>query len=419
MTRYDVAIVGAGQAGAQVAISLRQAGYEGAIALLGAEGHPPYERPALSKDYLAGDKGFERLLIRPEGFWRDGNIAWIGDCRITAVDAALGVLTTAAGESIAYNKLVWAAGGQARRLPLAGADAPNAHVIRGRDDVDAILATLQAAAHVTVVGAGYVGLEAAATLVSLGKSVSLIETGPRVLGRVAGHALSSFYQDEHRRRGVDLRLNASVQALVVEDGLVRAVELATGERLATDLLIMGVGIEPVVAPLAAAGAKIGQGVLVDEFCRTSLPSVYAVGDCASHPNRHAGGRELRVESVQNATDQAKTVAAHIMGSSQPYEALPWFWSNQYELKLQTVGLCAGYDTEITRGDPRSGSFSVLYLQGDRLLALDAVNCVKDYVQAKPLILKRERIDLATVGDVSVPLKAAIVSTDAHMAQARA
>jgi 3-phenylpropionate/trans-cinnamate dioxygenase ferredoxin reductase subunit len=415
MARYDVAIVGAGHAGAQLAISLRQAGFGGTIALIGAERHPPYERPALSKDYLAGEKDFERLLIRPESFWREGDIAWLGGCRVETVDCVRQALVTSGGETIDYQTLVWAAGGQARRLPHAGRDAANAHVVRGRDDVDAIIEALPRIGHATIVGGGYVGLEAAATLVSRGKSVTLIETAPRVLGRVAGEALSGFYAAQHRQHGVDLRLGAAVQDLIVEGGRITAVQLAAGKPIATDLLIMGIGIEPATAPLADAGAKVGHGVIVDEFCRTSLPGVYAIGDCASHFSRHAGGREVRIESVQNATDQAKTVAAHIMATARPYDAMPWFWSNQYDLKLQTVGLCGGYDQEIVRGDPASRSFSVLYLQDERLIAVDSVNCVKDYVQAKSLILSRARVDLARVGDASVPLKTAIHRADAQTA----
>lgn len=407
MRRYDVVIVGAGHAGAQLAITLRQEGFEGSIAMVGDEPDPPYERPPLSKEFLAREKPFERILIRPESFWRDRQVDWIGDTRIEAVDPVNHMVTTQTGELMGYGKLAWAAGGKARRLALTGANARNAHVVRQRADVDAIVASLPQTVHVTVIGGGYIGLEAAAVLRKFGKAVTLLEAGKRVLNRVAGEVLSRFYEAEHRCQGVDLRVNVEIEGFQVHDERITAVCLADGEEIATDMVITGIGIVPEVAPLRAAGADLDNGVMVDECCRTSLPDIFALGDCAAHRNPFAESSLIRLESVQNANDQAKTVAAGIMGNGRPYRALPRFWSNQYDLKLQTVGLSAGHDDVIVRGEPARRSFSVLYLREGRLIAVDAVNSIKDYVHAKPIILAADRIDHALAGDMSIPLKQTI------------
>lgn len=412
MQHYDVVIVGAGHAGAQLAISLRQAGFAGSIAMIGDEPYPPYERPPLSKEFLAQEKPFARILIRPEHFWRDREINWIGHTRVDTVDPANHLVTTDAGEAIGYGKLVWAAGGKARRLALAGADACNAHVVRQRRDVDAIMALLPQTAHVTVIGGGYIGLEAAAVLRKFNKAVTLLEAGTRVLNRVAGEALSRFYEAEHRRHGVDLRLNVAIEGLQTQGERIVSVRLADGVEIATDMVIMGIGIVPEIAPLQAVGAEMDNGVVVDEYCRTSLADIFAIGDCAAHLNFFSGALPIRLESVQNANDQAKTVAACIMGEDRTYRALPWFWSNQYDLKLQTVGLSAGHDEVIVRGDPAQRSFSVLYLRDGRLIAADAVNSVRDYVQAKPLILAGDRIDPVSAGDMTIPLKQAVLACTA-------
>lgn len=404
MASYDVVIVGAGHGGAQAAILLRQAGFEGSIAMIGDENEPPYERPPLSKEYMAGDKPFERILIRPAQFWTDRTVDMLLGKRVTRVDPAAKTVSVSDDETIGYGKLIWAAGGSPRLLTCPGADADGIFSIRRRDDVDAIMARLPDVRHVAVIGGGYIGLEAAAVLTKLGKKVTLLEALPRVLARVAGEELSRFYEAEHRAHGVDLRTGAMVESIECKDGKAAAVVLSDKTRIAADLVIVGIGIVPETAPLITAGASGGNGVDVDDYCRTSLPDVYAIGDCAAHANTYARGAQIRLESVQNANDQARVAVMHIMGEPMEYDAVPWFWSNQYDLRLQTVGLSTGHDQTIMRGDPATRSFSVLYLLGGKLIAIDAVNAVKDYVQAKAHILSGAVLDQAQLADASKPLK---------------
>lgn len=403
MSYYDVLIVGAGHAGAQAAISLRQAGFEGSVAMLGDEKYPPYERPPLSKEYFAGDKSFDRILIRPAAFWDERKIDMLLGKRVKSIDPE-GKFVAVGDTEIGYGKLIWCTGGSPRMLTCNGADADNVHAVRRRDDVDAMMAKIDSINHVTIIGGGYIGLEAAAVLSKFGKKVVLLEALDRVLARVAGEDLSRFYESEHRAHGVDLRTSTKMDCIEVVDGKATAVLLEDGERIATDMVIVGIGIIPETGPLITAGAAGGNGVDVDEYCRTSLPDIYAVGDCASHANRFAGGAQMRVESVQNANDQAKTAVAHILGKEEPYDAVPWFWSNQYDLKLQTVGISTGFDQTIMRGDPAARSFSILYLKGGKLIAIDAVNMVKDYVQGRAHVLSGALLDQAQLADTGVPLK---------------
>ncbi|MES2173612.1 MAG: FAD/NAD(P)-binding oxidoreductase [Pseudomonadota bacterium] len=403
MSYYDVLIVGAGHAGAQAGIALRQAGFEGSIAMIGDEKYPPYERPPLSKEYFAGDKSFDRILIRPATFWGERNIDMLLGRRVKNVDP-VGKFVTAGDEEIGYGKLIWCTGGSPRMLTCNGADAHNVHAVRRRDDVDAMMAKIDSISHVTIIGGGYIGLEAAAVLSKFGKTVVLLEALDRVLARVAGEDLSRFYEAEHRAHGVDLRTGARMDCIEVTHGRATAVLMQDGERIETDMIIVGIGIIPETGPLIAAGATGGNGVDVDEFCRTSLDDIYAVGDCAAHANRFAGGAQMRLESVQNANDQAKVAVAHIMGKEDAYDAVPWFWSNQYDLKLQTVGLSTGFDQAILRGDTATRSFSVVYLKGGKVIALDCVNMVKDYVQGRAHVIAGAALDVAQLADASVPLK---------------
>ena len=405
MDQADVIIVGTGHGGAQAAIALRQAGFEGSILMLGRDCEPPYERPPLSKEYFAGDKPFERIMIRPVQFWADKQVTLQLESEVTAIDAAAHCLTLADGSTREYGKLVWAAGGDPRRLSCPGGDLAGVHGVRTRADVDAMSAQLaQGATRVVVIGGGYIGLEAAAVLRKFGCEVTLVEMLPRVLARVAGPELSAFYEADHRAHGVDLRLETGVEALTGMDGKVTGVTLSTGETIAADMVVVGIGIVPCVAPLLLAGAAGSNGVDVDEHCRTTLDDVYAIGDCAAHGNAFADGAVIRVESVQNANDMATVTAKHICGEAVPYHAFPWFWSNQYDLKLQTAGLSIGYDATVVRGDPANRSFSVVYLKGGRVIALDCVNATKDYVQGRKLVEARVMPDLAALADPEVPLK---------------
>jgi 3-phenylpropionate/trans-cinnamate dioxygenase ferredoxin reductase component len=404
MQHYDVLIIGAGHSGAQAAIALRQNKFEGSVAMIGDEPELPYERPPLSKEYFAGEKTFERLLIRPEAFWLERRIDMILNTKITSVDSKAHTIEAEDGRRFGFGRLIWATGGAPRALPIPGADLPGVQGVRTRADADAMKAASVGAGQIVVIGGGYIGLEAAAVLAKAGKRVILLEALDRVLARVAGEPLSRFYEAEHRAHGVDVRLGVSVTAIEGEDR-VTAVRLADGSVIAADLVIVGIGIVPAVAPLVAAGAQTScGGVLVDQTCRTSLPDVYAIGDCAAHANGFSDGAVIRLESVQNANDQATLVAKAIMGDPQPYAAIPWFWSNQYDLKLQTVGLSTGYDDVVMRGDPANRSFSIIYLKAGRVIALDCVNATKDYVQGRALVVARAPIAPAKLADTTIPLK---------------
>ncbi|MEQ1597594.1 MAG: FAD-dependent oxidoreductase [Casimicrobium sp.] len=400
---YDVVIVGAGQGGAAAAIQLRQQGFEGSIAMIGREAEPPYERPPLSKEYLLGEKTFDRLYIRPPEFWAGKDVDLLLGVEVVALDGKARQVTLGDGRTATYTHLIWATGGDPRRLMIPGAELAGVHGVRTRADADAILTELDGVQRVVVIGGGYIGLEAAAVLRKLGKEVTLLEVLPRVLARVAGPQLSDFYAAEHRAHGVDLRTEMGIEAILGE-GRVSGVRLADGSEVACQMVIVGIGIIPAVGPLLTAGATGGNGVDVDEFCRTSLPGVFAIGDCAAHFNAFADGAVIRLESVQNANDQAAVAVRSILGTAEPYKATPWFWSNQYDLKLQTVGLSTGYDAEVLRGDPASRSFSVIYLRGGKVIACDAVNAIKDYVQARKLVEEAASIAPEDLADTSRPLK---------------
>ncbi|OYW50643.1 MAG: pyridine nucleotide-disulfide oxidoreductase [Novosphingobium sp. 12-62-10] len=405
MDKADVVIVGAGHGGAQAAIALRQNGFEGSILMIGREPELPYERPPLSKEYLAREKTFERITIRPAQFWEDKHVTMALSREVTKVDPLAKVLTLADGGKVEYGSLVWATGGDPRRLSCVGAELAGVHAVRTRADVDKLMAELDAGARrAVVIGGGYIGLEAAAVLTKFDCHVTLLEALPRVLARVAGEQLSTFYEAEHRAHGVDLRTGAAMDCLEGDGTKVTGVKMADGSVLPAEIVIVGIGIIPSVGPLLSAGAAGGNGVDVDEFCRTSLPDVYAIGDCAAHSNSFADGAVIRLESVQNANDQGTTAAKAICGNLVPYHATPWFWSNQYDLRLQTVGLSTGHDQAILRGDPATRSFSVVYLKGGKVVALDCVNMVKDYVQGKKLVEARAALTPEQLADASVPLK---------------
>jgi len=402
----DIVIVGTGHGGAQAAIALRQHGHDGTIMMIGRDSAPPYERPPLSKEYLAGEKGFERIMIRPEKFWADKNVELRLGCGVAEIDWMAHTVTLSDGSTVGYRKLIWSGGGDPRRLPCTGANRKNVFYVRDKRDADAMMAALEAGAkQAVVIGGGYIGLEAAAVLRKLGCGVTLVETQPRVLARVAGEELSHFYEDEHRRQGVEVRLEHGVAEVVGEDRQATGVKLDNDEVLPCDMVVVGIGIVPAVAPLIAAGAAGSNGVDVDLYCRTTLDDVYAIGDCAAHANPYADQAVIRLESVQNAHDMANTVARAIMGEKEPYHALPWFWSNQYDLKLQTAGLSLGYDATILRGDPADRKFSVVYLKEGRPIAFDCVNAMKDYVQGRKLLEKGvERLDLELLADPEVLIK---------------
>ncbi|MGR4891365.1 NAD(P)/FAD-dependent oxidoreductase [Sphingopyxis sp. LARHCG72] len=401
---FDVVIVGAGHGGAQVAVMLRTQKFAGSIAIIGDEPELPYERPPLSKEYFAGEKEFERIQLRPAKYWDEREVTMLLGTRVVAVDPVGHKVTTDAGEAIGYGKLVWATGGAPRMLPIPGGDLSGVQGVRTRADADAMKAASDTAGQIVVIGGGYIGLEAAAVLSKAGKKVVLLEALDRVLARVAGIELSRFYEKEHRDHGVDLRLGVCVDA-IEGDGRVTGVRLADGEVIPADLVIVGIGIVPAVEPLVAAGAEGGNGVLVDALCKTSLPDIYAIGDCAAHENAFAEGAVIRLESVQNANDQANVVAKGIVGDEAGYHAIPWFWSNQYDLKLQTAGLSTGHDQAVLRGDPTTRSFSVVYLKAGRVIAIDCVNATKDYVQGRMIVTAGLHATAEQLADTETPLKA--------------
>jgi 3-phenylpropionate/trans-cinnamate dioxygenase ferredoxin reductase component len=402
MTFYDVVIVGAGHGGAQAAIALRQHKFGGSIAVIGDEPELPYERPPLSKEYLSGKKAFDRILIRPASFWQERGVAMLLARRVTVVGPEAHRVITGDGETIGYGQLIWATGGTPRRLSCGGSTLEGVHTIRTRADADKMMHELPNVTQAVVIGGGYIGLEAAAVLAQFGKKVVLLEALDRVLARVAGGVLSRFYEAEHRAHGVNVRLGVAVES--IEGGTkVTGVRLKDNEVIPADIVIVGIGIVPAVGPLIAAGAEGRNGVEVDAQCRTSLSNVFAIGDCALHANKFANGMPIRLESVQNANDQATLVAKTIMGQQVSYDAVPWFWSDQYDLKLQTVGLSTGHDATVIRGDPATRSFSVIYLREGRAIALDCVNATRDYVQGRKLVANCLSAHPTKLADVGTPL----------------
>ena len=405
MESADIVIVGSGHGGAQAAIALRQQWFAGSILMIGRDANPPYERPPLSKEYLAGEKPFERIMIRTEAFWTEKGVTLRLGTSVTKVDPQARELTVSGGETVGYGTLIWAAGGDARRLSCPGADLGGIHTVRDRADVDRLRSELEAGStKAVVIGGGYIGLEAAAVLRKLGCEVVLLEAQDRVLSRVAGEDLSLFYEAEHRSHGVDLRTGTSVEAIEGDGDRVTGVRIEGGETIECDIVVVGIGIVPSVGPLILAGASGANGVDVDDTCRTSLPDIYAIGDCAAHANHFANGAVIRLESVQNAHDMAATAARAICGDPQPYRACPWLWSNQYDLRLQTVGLSAGHDATVLRGNPAERSFSVVYLREGRVIALDCVNRTKDYAQGRKLVEARAVIEPEVLLDADKPLK---------------
>ena len=394
-----VVVIGAGQAGASCVAKLRNGGFEGKITLIGAEPCPPYQRPPLSKGYLLGDMTLERLFLRPEAFYADQGIALKTDCRVTAIDPEARVLSTTEGE-VAYDELVLATGSLPRRLPAAiGGDLDGVFTVRDLADVDAMAPRFVKGAKVLIVGGGYIGLEAAAVAAKLGLEVTLVEMADRILQRVAAPETSDYFRALHEGHGVTLREGVGLERLLGE-GHVTGARLSDGTEIAADFVITGVGIEPDIALAKAAGIEIDNGIKVDAQGRTSVPGIWAAGDCTSFPYR--GGR-IRLESVPNAIDQAEVVAENILGAGKEYIAKPWFWSDQYDVKLQIAGLNAGYDRVVTRLGEGSASF--WYYLGETLLAVDAANDPRGYMVGKRLIEAGKSPDPALVADSQTDLKA--------------
>jgi len=402
VTGDTVAIAGAGHAAGQVVATLRQKKFDGTILLVGEEPWLPYQRPPLSKKFLAGELPAERLHFKPESFYDDPGIAVRLGTRIDVVDRSSKTLHTADGETLAFDKLVFATGARPRLLDLPGVDLDGIHYLRTIADVTGIRKQLKEGARLTIVGAGYIGLEVAAVASQLGAIVTVIEMEDRVMSRVVSPQLSKFYQNEHASHGVKLLLSTGISGFS-GDGQVAAVDLSNDDQVATDLVVIGIGVVPNTELASDAGLDVDNGIVVDDHCRTSDADFFAVGDCTYHPNDILGYR-VRLESVHNALEQAKTAASNICGEESCYAQVPWFWSDQYDLKLQIAGLSQGYDQVIVRGDPDSRSFSCLYLRDGQLIAVDAVNSPKDFMQSKALIAAHVVIDPETLADPEIELK---------------
>ena len=402
----NVVIVGGGQAGFQVAASLRQKKFDGAITLLADEPVPPYQRPPLSKEFLKGDVTEQQVLLRPADFYVTRNIDVRLGARVTAIDRVGRCVSLAAGGAVAYDHLVLATGARVRKLPVPGAELAGVAYVRTLADSVALKPLLAAASNVVVIGGGFIGLECAAAAVARGCRTTVLEVAERLMGRVVSPALSAYYRDLHAHHGVDIRVNATVTELHGVDGHVTEVRGAGGSHVPADLVIVGIGILPNDDLAAAAGLLCDRGIVVDATLRTSDPAIYAIGDCAAFP--HPMARSLvRLESVQNAVDQGKTVADAILGESKPYTAVPWFWSDQYDAHLQIVGICQGYDETLTLGDVGSGSFSVLYFRAGALIAIDSVNKGADHIAGRKLFAAGKVITPAQAREPGFELKAAL------------
>jgi 3-phenylpropionate/trans-cinnamate dioxygenase ferredoxin reductase component len=394
-----IVIVGAGQAGAALAAKARALGYEGGITLFGDEPAPPYQRPPLSKAYLMGDLPAERLWLRSDAFYSDNAITLHLGKQVDGIDAAAKTIS-AGGVHMGYDHLVLATGATPRRLPSAiGGNLPGVFTVRNLADVDAMRPEFVHGRKLVVIGGGYIGLEAAAVARKLGLNVDVIEAAPRILARVAAPETSAYVAQLHRSHGVEIHENTALGRIL---GSTRAtgVELSDGKILAADFVITGVGVTPNDALAKAAGLALDNGIATDSHGRTSDPNIWAAGDCASFP--YQGGR-IRLESVGNAIDQAEAVAANILGADAPYIAKPWFWSDQYDCKLQIAGLNMGYDTVITRG-PEGEAVSFWYFKGDRLIAVDAMNDSRAYMVGKRLIETGKSPEKSAVADMSYPIK---------------
>ncbi len=397
-----IAIAGAGHAAGQLVTSLRQHKFEGDIIVVGDEPFLPYQRPPLSKKYLSGDLEAERLYVKPESFYAEANVELHLDTHIEAIDRDGHCLCIEGGDRIAYDKLVLAVGSRVRRLPIDGVTLPGVHYLRSIADVDGIREGLESGRRIVVIGAGYIGLEVAAVARQAGLDVTVIEMADRVMSRVVSPEISDFYQIEHTSQGVKLRLSTGVQSINGKRR-VKSVTTSEGDEIPADVVVIGVGIVPNTELASAAGLEIDNGIVVDDHCRTSDPDIYAVGDCTVHPNA-IYGRNLRLESVHNALEQAKTAAANLCGEDVAYTQVPWFWSDQYDLKLQIAGLSEDYDDIVIRGKPAERSFSCLYLKDSRLIAVDAINAPRDFVQSKALIAAGEPIEKERLGDPETQLK---------------
>ncbi len=392
-------IVGAGHAAGQAAASLRQQGYEGEVLIIGDEPHIPYQRPPLSKQYLSGEQGIERVYLRPEKFYADKNITVKTGVTVQSIDTNAHRVSTDGGETIAYHQLLLATGSRPRLLNIPGTDLAGIYYLRTIADVDAIRAQFAPGKKLVIVGGGYIGLEVASVAITAGLEVHVLEMEERILQRVTTPEMSQYYDQLHSGRGVRIHTSTLVSGFA-GDGQLTAVQCGDAEFPA-DMVVIGIGIIPNVELAEAAGIDCNNGIVVDEGCRTSASGVFAAGDCTNHPNPLLN-RRLRLESVPNAMEQARVAAANMCGGEKTYASIPWFWSDQYELKLQMVGFSADGDTQVVRGDKAANRFAVFYLNNGLLVAADAVNSPREFMICKQLIGKS--VDAEQLADPDVDLK---------------
>lgn len=402
-TAQTVGIIGGGQAGAQAIASLRQWGFEGDICLIGEETALPYQRPPLSKAYFKGELDEERLYFKPADWYETQKVDVLTGIRAEKIDRSRRLIDLSNGGQMSYDALIIATGSRPRPLPVPGADLTNVFELRGLDDVKAMVPEAIAGKRMVIVGAGYIGLEAAAVARQLGLDVAVLEMADRVLARVTSPVMSDFYTKLHRDQGVDIRTNARLEALLGTDGKVSAARLADGTEIPCDLVLAGIGILPNQEIAEEAGLACANGILTDRDARTNDPRIFAAGDCAARPLVHYG-RTGRLESVHNAIEQGKLAAASIVGRPRPPEDAPWFWSDQYDTKLQIAGLSQGYDDVLVRGDPDKRSFAAFYYKDGRLIAVDAVNAAPEFLVAKKLIMSGTSIAPTELSDTSVTMK---------------
>jgi 3-phenylpropionate/trans-cinnamate dioxygenase ferredoxin reductase subunit len=401
----SILIIGGGQAGAQAVDTLRREGFSGRVVLIGDEPELPYQRPPLSKKYLSGEMAADRLPFRHRAFYDEHRVELKLGRQAVRLDAAARRVELADGEQLAYDRLLLCLGAESRRLTCPGATLPGVHYLRAIADIAPIQAGVKPQARVVIIGGGYIGLETAATCRKMGCEVTVLEMADRVMNRVVAPAVSQYFAREHRSHGVNIVCDTRVVCLEGQ-GRVERVVCADGTRHAADMVIVGVGAVATTQLASAAGLTCDNGIVVDEYCRTSDPAIYAAGDCTNHPSLRFG-RRVRLESVDNAFEQAKSAALNLLDRPVAHDRVPWFWSDQFDDKLLIVGLSQDHDRQVLRGDPASRSFSVCYLRGRELLAVEAVNHSKDYMAGRKLIAERALMDVERLADERIALKDAI------------
>jgi 3-phenylpropionate/trans-cinnamate dioxygenase ferredoxin reductase subunit len=403
-TSPGIVVIGGSYAGLNAAAAARTAGYGGSITLLADEAQPPYQRPPLSKDFLRGTMQASQLPLRPAAFYETNRIDVRLATRATRIDRQAKAVELAGGGQLPYDKLILATGCRARLLTIPGSDAQGIHYLRTLDDSVAIAKQLDGASHVTIVGGGFIGLEIAASLRAKGMAVDVVEAQPRLLARAMPAVMSEYVHARHAKEGVNVHFSAQLASFTVEAGRVAGVVLADGRSWPADLVIVGIGVLPNQEIAEEAGLECRNGIVVDAFARTSDPSIFAAGDCTSHPNAFLDGAFMRLECVQNAIDQGRVAGANAAGSETRYNAPPWFWSDQFDMKLQGTGLSMGFDSFTVRGRMEEGAFSIFYFRGGRLAAVDTVNKPGEHMMARKLLAAGAPLSAEQAADVAFDLK---------------